>query len=606
MEPKMQSINNLNLGQVETFKFDGIDEENKVSKIFNHKGELVKKPSFKNKSIKRILQSNKKLEASKEKHKAQFDLSQRRAEIITQENTPPARNENDTGNKNTCENQLIELLDCNISEKHVSRKGLKKQINKDIKTYFSNNIQSANTPDRLLALNSRIESMRGRVNSGVKSTTIDSLKKLIDTQCDIVCKNLKNHLKSVNSSSISRVELITLKAQYTIKWTKTIQEISEKSFKTNKTLLTELLCENWNKDLLEVKAHDSNLKQTISDLNTIKETSKHIISTLRNTLKDKSNLIEKLEKNTNKTENKLNKQLDKTPNLVTDYREILKEIDSLNDKLNNTQEFIKEFESNLNKHESEVRQKKADAKQTGINKNKFLRNINPNYRNISNNKSQKKLKQQLKDYETEKAKLNSEIKNKQKNLETLGNQINAEINTYKDSIKDLPIFHALKNNGAKELTIEQLISCVPDTNISNKPAQGITAQVPANERNTTASETATPPKTTVQHGTTPPPPPPPPPVGSEGPEKGPETPTNHISSNGQPKRSDLLAQIQKGITLKPVKANPSKVAKDPQNSDSSTPPRSEPENDLIASLNKKINERNQAIQDSDDDSDNWN
>ena len=637
MEPSasLQNLGHVQFEQFENKSFDGLDENNKISKVFNHKGELVKDATFNSRKAKRIFQSRNKISASKDKFEFQKGLAERRASILSSINTE-STTANNTNQNDHIEKNLLSLL-TGMAEKpenekkYVDFKGLKKQINKDIKTYFSNEIKSANNTEKLKELYNRVEQLEQSIGKNIETKTVEPLKKLIGKQCKIIVDNLEAHINSSDLNSSSADETVCRKSECVIDWIETIKDIAPETFKAKKNKLGKLLSKNWCNGLSSVQSHEKDLNKTKNSIDRIKTTSEKVSNALIYTVGSNSRSYKNAIKVKQKVIQSLKSEMREVYNSVKLYTDQKIIISSLENKLKSADQKNSNAERNKTEKETERRELRAKAKQSGIKKFKLARRLSPDYQ-----KQVKYSKREIKEAEREitknteeKFSLERQIEEAKNLKDTLLRPVNEFIAKYGNSIRDLSEFQSLKQNNATTLTAELLSSAI----VTPQSGQVNTSpQIAANEVQTVTAEKNTSMPAQVQPTSqsqvpqspvpTPPPPPPLPNTQSQVPQSPVPTPppppplrgtqqteaeTNTVAKPQQEERGSLMAQIREGIKLKSTNKNSSttNVAADkPSEGKSASKAGKTQEIDLVAALKDRLSGRRSNIDESSNNSQN--
>ncbi|WP_067585035.1 hypothetical protein [Endozoicomonas ascidiicola] len=456
-----------------TFKFDnipseqkpdqdykGVDENNKITSVFNHKGEINKSVNFKERSVKRVFQNTQSIKQSKNKHEFQTNLAKKRAEILSKATTHLTIKENDDGSDSGIERALLGLVDeCKTDQtknnnEFIKVKGLKKQINKDIKKYFSNELIMAGTPDKLRQLSGRFSNIQDQLN---KDTRKD-IQSMIDHRCDRVVEQLETHMEQSDIRSIPADIALGAKCRFTTDWTDAIEAVSKKSFKNNKQALGSLIFKVWGIVLTSVKPHPSNLKETKNSLDTIQTLSPMVEKCIKKTLDTHSNAYNRTTQSTKECVESLENELGKIPDGVKNYHDKLNEIYSLTDQIEESKTKALNLQKEVDKKSTEQAVLKEKKTLGVLGKHKIFRRLSPDYQHERGKIKDARgtLSKELTKATLAKNTLQNELETAKEESVKLATDTQTAIEKYALSIKALDVFSDLPYTDVSGITTEGL------------------------------------------------------------------------------------------------------------------------------------------------------
>ncbi len=440
--------------------YKGVDKNSKITSVFNHKGEINKSVNFKERSVKRVFQSTQSVKQSESKHIFQTRLAEKRAEILSKATPLLNIKENSNESDSKIERKLLDLVDECKTEQEKSNnefikiKGLKKQINKDIKTYFSNELIMAGTPDKLRQLSDRFSNIQNQLDQDTRK----DIQSMIDHRCDRVVEQLETHMEQSDISSVPADIALGVKCRFTTDWTNAIEAASKKSFKNNKQALGSLIFKVWGSGLRSVKPHPSNLAETKKSLSIIRELSPKVEVCIEKTLGAHSNAADRSSDSTRECIELLTNELQRVHHGVKNYGYELKKISLLETQLKKLKKNQSKIEQEVNKKHSEQADLKNKQKRGALGKHKFFRKLSPDYQH-----DRGKIKDAIGALSEELTKngliqdgLQNELEAAIKERDRLATDTQKAIHKYALSIKDLDEFIDLPYMDVSDITTESL------------------------------------------------------------------------------------------------------------------------------------------------------
>ena len=318
-------LTNLNLHTPELLKFKGI-KNGQMTNIFSNNAELNSSLKFGRKVSEMVAETiNKKsIKQLKDNFNYRRDLAERRAQILGGKSKKQLN----------IETELLKLVEDSSHEQEkagknfVEAKPLLKQIQDDIRIYFTNEIRKCTSQSGLNQLFERIKSLTptSKFDKSSKhkldSKSIKMLQTELDRQCNRVVDQLKFDLDpkrnrasdEINldlekNSTYSAADILEKRCQDIIGWIESIQEISTKTFSNRRRRMCQLLIETYQTGLNSITHHPTDLRETQKSRTKIIDLSEKIKETIKNTIDKNEKLLSKISGATLLKKNTLEKEL---------------------------------------------------------------------------------------------------------------------------------------------------------------------------------------------------------------------------------------------------------------------------------------------------------
>ena len=366
-------LTNLNLHTPELLKFKGI-RNGQMTNIFSNNAELNSSPKFGRKVSEMVAKKiNKKTITTLENnHDYRKDLAKRRAKIL-----------GETKSQSNIEEELLKLVEETTSDQEkkgitfVEVKPLLKQIQDDIRIYFTNEIRKCTSQTGLNELFGRIKSLTptSKFDRSLKHKldfkSIKMLQTELDRQTNRVVDQLKFDLDpkrnrasdEINldlekNSTYSAADILEKRCHDIIGWIESIQETSPKTFSNHRRQMCQLLSKTYQTGLNTITHHPTDLRETQKSLSKIIDLSNKIKQTIKNSIDKNEKLLSKISDATLSKKNTLDKELEQLQSAADKYetfsktlekrqkdlQNIEKERNALNDKIIEKQKNKKRLE----------------------------------------------------------------------------------------------------------------------------------------------------------------------------------------------------------------------------------------------------------------------
>lgn len=461
MDPSvnLNSLNNITLEKMDLEGYEGIDNTGKISAIFDHNANLTKDVIFNSRGVKRYFSSDKSIKQSEDKHAYQKGLADRRAEIFLKiDNSSTGETESGV----EIESELLQLADdCDIYQKfskndYIKAQGFRKQINHDIKIYFSNKIKQASSANKLEELHDKIQKIELKIDKDV----MDKLQKELDHQCDRVAKNLEVHIETADLGSMPPKDVVSAKCRCVIAWSKAVQTVSPKSFGTHHKRLGKLLIKTYSTGLDSVTPDETNLGITKQQHSKIEQLSIEVKNSVIQTLGEKTKYLKTVNNAKIKCLSALKKELRSVPKLVTGFINEIEKIEKLKQKASEQKTTLENMQQTKKTKTTARADLKSKKKQEFFGGYKLLRQLDKDYQNKVGNlkKEMKALSQKIDQTNTAFDSVKWKIEQAENKMNSLSEVINQSINKYGNSLKGLNEFRSLQQMNTTALSLEQLVA----------------------------------------------------------------------------------------------------------------------------------------------------
>lgn len=356
-------LTNLNLHTPELLKFKGI-RNGQMTNIFSNNAELNSSLKFGRKVSEMVAKKiNKKtIVTLKQNHDYRKELAERRAQILG----------NKTKSQLNIEEELLKLVEDTTSEQEktgntfVEAKPLLKQIQDDIRIYFTNEIRKCTSQTGLNELFLRIKSLTptSKFDRSLKHKldlkSIKMLQNELDRQTNRVVDQLKFDLDpkrnrasdEINldlekNSTHSAAEILEKRCHDIIGWIVSIQETSPKTFSNHRRQMCQLLSETYQSGLNSVTHHPTDLRETQKSRSKIIDLSDKIKQTIKTTIDKNEKLLSKISNATLLKKNALEKELDQLQISADKYETLSNTLNKQNTAVLNIEEELKSLNDKI-------------------------------------------------------------------------------------------------------------------------------------------------------------------------------------------------------------------------------------------------------------------
>ena len=346
-------LTNLNLHTPELLKFKGI-RNGQMTNIFSNNAELNSSLKFGRKVSEMVAKKiNKKtITTLQNNHDYRKELAKRRAQILGK-----------TQSQSNIEEELLKLVEETTSDQEkkgitfVEAKPLLKQIQDDIRIYFTNEIRKCTSQTGLNQLFQRIKSLTptSKFDRSSKhkldSKSIKMLQAELDRQTNRVVDQLKFDLDpkrnkasdEINldlekNSTHSAADILEKRCHDIIGWIESIQEISAKTFSNRRRRMCQLLSETYQTGLNSITHHPTDLIETQKTHSKIIDLSNKIKETIKNTIDKNDKLLSKISDTTLLKKNSLEKELGQLQTAADKYETFSNTLKKYNTEVQNIEE----------------------------------------------------------------------------------------------------------------------------------------------------------------------------------------------------------------------------------------------------------------------------
>ena len=347
-------LTNLNLHTPELLKFKGI-RNGQMTNIFSNNAELNSSLKFGRKVSEMVAKKiNKKtIETLQENHDYRKELAERRAQILGKK----------TKSQLNIEEELLKLVEDTTFEQEkkgktfVAAKPLLKQIQDDIRIYFTNEIRKCTSQTGLIQLFQRIKLLTptSKFDRAFKhkldSKSIKMLQSELDRQTNRVVDQLKFDLDpkrnrasdEINldlekNSTHSAADILEKRCHDIIGWIESIQEISAKTFSNRRRRMCQLLSETYQTGLNSITHHPTDLIETQKSYSKVIDLSNKIKETIKNTIDKNEKLLSKISDATLLKKNSLEKELGQLQTAADKYETFSNTLKKYNTEVQNIEE----------------------------------------------------------------------------------------------------------------------------------------------------------------------------------------------------------------------------------------------------------------------------
>lgn len=440
------SLTNLTLQTPNLKAFKGIADDGEVNKTFNSKGELSTTTQF-GRTVKKITGTIRKnsISAREERETFRNDLTSRRAEILCSKPEKQLK----------IETQLLKLVEdasCNQEETgktFVEVKPLLKQIQQDICVYITNEIRQCTSPDELIELHSRIESLTPKSeydrdsNRKLDSKSIETLKNELGKQCDRVVSQLKVELDpkpdqatgEVNSdpnknSTPSTPEILEGKCSDIIRWIDTIRDISPDVYGVRRNRMCQLLRDTFLSGLDSINNHSDDLNETKTAFSKIPEISGTVSKAIKNNTENSQKTLTAISNATSLKQSILEEELNQLPNAAENFSNRSKALDESREKVFSYLSELNDIQKEIGEKQDEIIKLQSNKKSVDIRQRKLPLNFN---RKINNQIS--KINKEISSLNKKEKKLSSSMAKEKEFYDNLEKEFIKAETEFKDLVK---------------------------------------------------------------------------------------------------------------------------------------------------------------------------